>query len=390
MLASKRLLPWLLSLLGAVLATALAGCASPPPKAEPPPGLLDDARFAPPARPIDAGEIFALSEPMQRFLREDIATLRRRHGDVMGLVEALRTRSHIQLDYDAERTRNASEAFASRSGNCLALVVMATAFADALRLPVRFNLVLMPETWSRNGDLYLKSGHVNLTIDPSLREGGPGRPGAVTIDFVPPEQAQRLRSRAIGRATVVAMFFNNRAVEALAAGGIDDAYAWAAAAVRAEPAFAAAYNTLGVVYLRHGDLALAEQALKQALAAAPDDLPALSNLAAVADRLGRADEARALRKRLAALDPHPPFHFFDLGRAAMARNDFTAARELFEREAARDGEYHEFQFWLALANLRLGDAARLREHLKRAIRASPAGGDRQRYEAKLSRLREAH
>lgn len=377
-------------LLAFVVVAALAGCATHAPRVVLPAGLLDDARFAPPAQAITGDELFALSEPMRRFVRDEMAAPIRHFGAVTGLVEALRKRARLALDYDAERTRNAAEAFEARRGNCLALVAMTAAFADALRLPVRFNLALVPELWSRNADLYVRSGHVNLTIEPALVDSGRGRPGGITIDFIPPEQAQRMRTREIGRETVRAMYMNNRAVEALAEGRLDDAYAWAAGALRAEPGHDAAVNTLGVIYLRHGDLAHAERALRHALERRPDDLPTMSNLAVVLERAGRLDEADAVTRRLAQLEPHPPFHFHDLGRAAMARGELGLARELFEKEAARDPEYHEFQFALAQANFQLGDEARAREHLERAVRNSPSRGERQLYEAKLARLREVH
>jgi len=380
----------MLAVVIAVIAVALAGCATPPPRATLPAGLLDDARFAPPSQPVTGDELFALSEPMRRFMLDEMAAPIRHFGAVTGLVEALRKRAGLALDYDAERTRNAAEAFEARRGNCLALVAMTTAFADALRLPVRFNLALVPELWSRQADLVVRSGHVNLTIEPRLADSGRGKPGGITIDFIPPDDAQRMRTREIGRETVRAMYMNNRAVEALAAGRIDDAYAWAAGALRAEPGYDPAVNTLGVIYLRHGDLAQAERVLRHALQRRPDDLPTMANLAVALERAGRTDEAAELTRRLAQLDPHPPFHFHDLGRAALARGEFALARELFEKEAARDPEYHEFQFALAQANFQLGDEARARAHLERAVRLSPSRGERQLYEAKLARLNQPH
>ncbi len=54
------------------------------------------------------------------------------------------------------------EAFQARTGNCLSLVIMTAAFAKEVGLPVRFQSVYVPETWSRSGNLYFSSGHVNL------------------------------------------------------------------------------------------------------------------------------------------------------------------------------------------------------------------------------------
>jgi hypothetical protein len=45
------------------------------------------------------------------------------------LFDALYGNGRLRLDYDSAMTRNATEAFAARSGNCLSLVLMTAAFA---------------------------------------------------------------------------------------------------------------------------------------------------------------------------------------------------------------------------------------------------------------------
>ena len=58
---------------------------------------------------------------------------------------------------------------------------------------------------------------------------------------------------------------NNRAAEALARGDLSDAYCWAREAMIQAPDFLSAYNTLGVLYPRHGNLAKAKKVLNHAL-----------------------------------------------------------------------------------------------------------------------------
>lgn len=374
------------------LCAVLAGCASAPPQSsDEAAGLLADERFARPAVPTDAAQVFALSDDMRRYLREDMAPLLRRQGRLRGLLEALGSRAQLKLDYDAASTRTAAEAFAARSGNCLALVVMTAAFAKELDLPLVYQSAYVDETWSRSGDLYLRSGHLNVTLGRHLFDavGRRDRDGA-TVDFLPPDRLQGLRTRRIDEATVVAMFMNNRAVESLVQGRVDEAYWWVREALRADPAHGPAYNTLGVVYLRHGDLALAERSFARLLQREPDNVQALANQAQLMERLGRAAEAAALRSALARVEPHAPFHFYQLGQAAMARGDFAQARALFGRELARDPHYHEFHFALALALVRLGDEAQARHHLALAAEYSPTRGARELYAAKLAWLRASH
>jgi Flp pilus assembly protein TadD len=173
-------------------------------------------------------------------------------------------------------------------------------------------------------------------------------------------------------------------------GRLDDAYAWAREAVRADPSFVAAQNTLGVVYLRRGALAQAGAVFEHALEAEPKDTRALANLAEVASRAGRGDEAARLRARLARLESEPPLHFFNLGMAAMQRDDFLAARDLFAKEAARGDAAADVHFWLGVAHYRLGDIDRATREVSRAAEASASRSERDLYSAKLDWLRAHH
>lgn len=71
----------------------------------------------------------------------------------------------------------------------------------------------------------------------------------------------------------------------------------------------------------------------------------------------------------------------------MQRVDFKAARELFAKEVDRDPYYHEFHFWLALADFRLGDLERAQKQMALALESSTTRGDRDLYAAKLAWLK---
>ena len=84
--------------------------------------------------------------------------------------------------------------------------------------------------------------------------------------------------------------------------------------------------------------------------------------------------------------PIGPFHYFNLGRAAMEQENFKLARELFEKEVARADYQAEFHYWLALANFKLGDIEPARKHLTLAIENGMTRNDRELYAAKLAWL----
>lgn len=375
---------WLSAL---ALSLLLAACATPQPVAPPPAALFSDTDFAAPTERIDAADVFALSDAMMQFLRSELGNPLLGGSRQRALLDALRDRNSLHLEYDTARTRNAAEAFAARSGNCLSLVIMTAAFAKELGLQVRYQSAYLEETWSRSGNLLLRSGHVNISLGRRLIDAGTAQDqAALTIDFLPPEQLRGLRTRDISEEMIVAMYMNNRAAEALIAGRIDDAYWWSRAAIEQNPGFAGAYNTLGVIYLRRDASAPAARAFERALDLDPHNTRALANLAEAFDRQGRTAEAESLRIKLARIEPHPPFHFFHLGMAAMGKQDYRAARDLFAREVARAEGYHEFHFWLGVAHYRLGDIEQARRHLNLAMENSTTRSDQELYAAKLGWL----
>ncbi len=383
--------------MGLGLMMGLAGCAVTPDLAPPQAQLLlHDDRFEPPSTPVaTAEEVFAISPAMQSFLRadHDFVKLNRQIGPREALLEALYSRKFLKLEYEASMTRNASQAFDARSGNCLSLVIMTAAFARELNLPVRFQSVLLDESWSRSGGLFFVSGHVNLSLGTgslmSTTRSFSLLPDLMTVDFVPPEELKGQRSIVIDEATITAMYMNNRAAELINDGKVNDAYWWARAAMQAQPRYFASYNTLAVIYRRHGEIQAAETALRQVLIREPANLQAMSNLVLVLRDQGRTAEADVTLAKVREMQPYPPFYFFDRGIVAMQRGEYESARADFQREVDRAAYYHEFHFWLALANYGLGDYSGARKQIALALENSTTTKDHNIYSAKLSWL-EAH
>ncbi|HEU6455643.1 MAG TPA: tetratricopeptide repeat protein [Roseateles sp.] len=381
-----RALIAVLALAGA--SAGLTGCAAEvvaPPRAD----VFDDSAFKPTSVKIDPEEAMALTPAMQRFADSEMAIEIRNKGLRNGLIDALYTKGRLQLDYDSEVTRTAGEAFDARRGNCMSLVLMTAAFARHFNLPVRFNSVYIEENWTRANNIFFVAGHVNISLARPLETQRAmifGEPDLLTIDFLPPDEVRGHRSRAIDESTILAMFLNNRAAEALTVGKVDEAYWWARAAIVTDSRWLSAYNTLAVLYRRKGLIDRAESTLRLVLEREPLNVQAMSNLILVLSDAGRQEEAQKYANQLAQIQPVPPYKFFDEGVAAMKAGEFATARQFFRKEVARAAYVPEFHFWLGLANWGLGDVLAARGEIAKALENSATVKDRELYGAKLAWL----
>jgi tetratricopeptide (TPR) repeat protein len=379
-----------MKILAILLLALLAGCASAPPAPPPSPDLFNDSAFHAPSQPVSTADLFALSPAMSAYLHSPGFAMRlRERGPIDGLLDALYEKGELKLEYDSSMTRTAAQTYADRSGNCLSLVIMTAAFAKALHMDVSYHSVRVAETWTRAPGLYVGSGHVNLSLGQPTGSGqATSEQGRyVTVDFLPPPEAARLRTRSLEEQDIVTLFMNNRAAEALLQDQLDQAYWWARGAVMQPGAPAIAFNTLGVIYQKQGDTLRAERVYRAALLRDPDNVQMMQNLAPVLAANGKDAEAAAMRARVAQLDPNPPYRFFNEGMQAFYAGDFKKARQMFEREIDRAPYNDEFHFWLAMACLRLGEPAGAREQLALALETSTRDDRRDTYSAKLAHLR---
>ena len=381
---------------GLLLIASLAGCALVPPALDAK-SLFDDSLFQHPARPAEADNAMALDASMRAYLHSALLNRQLPQGKARALFDALygvpaptaESRLSLRLDYAAGGTRNAAQAFAARSGNCLSLVVMTAAFAKALDLPIEYQALVGQESWSRDGNLSLINGHVNITVAKRMidRVQGLDPDGWVRLDFGALPLGRGAALRRVSEATIMSMFMNNRAAEALVRGDRAQAYAYAREAVLQDPGYAGAFNTLAVIYRLQGLADAAERTLRHALVLDGEHRAALDNLARLLEAQDRAGEAAPLRQALRRIETEPPFQQFDLGRAALARGDYAAARDHLLREMRRDPDYHEFHFWLAIALAGLGDKRGASEQLTLALDNSTTKRDHALYAGKLERLK---
>ncbi len=371
-----------------IVCTVFSACASVAPVPRPD-HLLADELFTSPAQSIRAEDVFALSDAMRDYASGEMHTLLRQRGQQQGLVDALYSKGQLKLEYDAALTRNAAQAFEARAGNCLSLVIMTAAFAKHLGMPVRYQSVLIDDTWSREGDLYLASSHVNISLAKRAVDARVGFDAShlLTIDFLPPDEVRGHRTRDVSETTIVAMYMNNRAVESLTRGQLDEAYCLGARGGASGPWLPARLQHPGGGLPSPWQPAHAERALQHVLGANRRTRRPCRTWCGRCRHQGRGDDAALVSGRLARIEPFAPFYFYNLGRAAMRAGDYRRASELFGKEVDRAAYHHEFHFWLALAQFGLGDFDQANRHMALAKEYSPTRVLQDRYAEKLEHLR---
>ena len=147
-----------------ILFLLLADCASAP-NAQDPTSFFNDHLFAAPSASVNNSDIFALSDDMRIYMNGHIGPQLHGGDPRRALFDALYSSKQLKLEYDSTMTRNAAQAFAAKSGNCLSLVILTAAFARQLGLPVQYQSVFSNQAVSRKDDIIYVSGHVNLSLE---------------------------------------------------------------------------------------------------------------------------------------------------------------------------------------------------------------------------------
>lgn len=373
-----------------VMLALLCACTHAPVVQAPSQGsLFNDKLFKARSDEFKPESVFDITPAMRSFIKNEFLADKQTHNATQTLFNALYDKGQLKLEYDSTYTRNAIEAFEAKSGNCLSLVLMTSAFAKELGLMVRYQTVHTPENISRDERTIYYSSHLNIVLGKAgLYDSTNG--SSMVIDFLTPKDAGKQRATVVKEQTVLSMYMNNRAVEELQAKRLDSAYWWAKRAIMNDPAFLPAYNTLGVIYDRHGNLPEAERVLRHALALDSTNHALLNNLSSVALKLGDNNEAKRLQQLLRQVSPRPPFYYFDLGIAALNTKDFRSARDYFTQEVRRAELNAEFHYWLAVAHIGLKEVSSARKHLIIAKENALTTKEQALYTAKLRELHLAH
>lgn len=277
----------------------------------------------------------------------------------------------VGLKYEQIPTRDAESTRLARRGNCLSFVNLFVALARHVRLSPFYVEVTDYQRWTYRGGLVLSQGHVvaGMVVEGSLK----------TYDFLPYRPKGYRGFKPIDDVTAAAHFYNNLGAEALMEGDVERARQLVETAVGIAPGFVKGLNNLGVLRMRQGDLAGAEAVYKSGLAIEPDDVALLDNLAQLYLHEGRTADAKPLIDQLTNAKNSNPFFFVLRGEQALASGDTDAALKFMVEALRRDSESPEVHLGLMKVYLAVGDLAKARHHLERALRLDATNQEARRY-----------
>lgn len=319
------------------------------------------------ARDLDPDEIVlphALDDEMKAWVDESMLPTQNPEQRMERLLELLLGRNQLELEYHQGYTGTAIETFQTRRANCLAFTHLFVGMSRWLDLPVYYLKVDDVQSFEREGDLVVVSGHITAGF------GSPTKPRILEFSLFPASSYRRVRP--LADLSAVALFYSNRGAERLLEGDRQAALEWLETAVRIDPDLPDAWVNLGVVRRRAGELEGAEAAYRRAIEIDPEFASAYQNLSALLLQSGgREDEA----ERLLALTDHEqnrnPFNFLSLGDLSLSEGRLEDAGRYFRRALELDSEGVEPQAAMGQWYLATGERRKARKWLKRARRVRP-------------------
>lgn len=308
--------------------------------------------------PVDLSELpeedlFGLTPEMKRLAEELAAQYRSADRRATALHRALLSppmHGGRGISYSAYVTSTAAEAFDTREVNCLSFTLLYVAMARHMGLDARVNDVVLPPNWDlRSDDAVSVFRHVNAKV---MVRGNQQLVVDLEMSLYSPNYQQQL----ISDRRAAAQFYNNRAMEWLSLGQMEESFLYLRKALQQDAEASYIWNNLGSLYHRNGLLAEAEVAYLQGLSLEPRDLSIVSNLQNVYSSLGDSTKAEYFRERARAYRDSNPYYLYALARDALEQDDVRRAEQWIGKAIALEDEEPRFYRLAAQIHRRQGQS----------------------------------
>lgn len=302
------------------------------------------------------------------------------------LVNFMFSTDGLAFEYDGPPTRSVADTYENRKGNCLSFTLLFIALARQAGLNVHAREVHAPLAWRREDNTVFSIGHINAGVRIPNQ--------FVTVDFEPDlflahRLANAPRSRNVSDERALAHFYNNRGAELLADGELAEARAHLERALRLEPDFAPALNSLGVLERRTGNLEEAERLFLAVLERDAKNTDILLNLIGLYRSTGDQSALETYQARLNRIRPRDPYFQYEMGRVFEDIGDYDSARRHYARAIRRLSDDDRFHFAMARVHYLSGDFDAAVKAFEQALELSREETHGE-YLAKLKALKAGH
>ena len=338
---------------GALLVLGCASARSP----------LDEADLAHVlrSRGVDPASIvvpWEITEEMRAWARAQVPDNLPEGDRLDALLAALVDPGRLALQYESGYSGTAREAFETRKANCLAFTSLFVGLAREVGVPAFYLDVDDVETFEKEGDLMVISGHTSAGFD----VGGQTK----ILDFTPGRQPGYRRLSRLPDKTALALYHSNRGAELLRAGKRRESLDWLHKAVAIDPDLGGAWVNLGVALRRGGDVKGAEAVYRKSLEVDPEEASAYQNLAALLRLQGQEAEAGELLALATRVGGKNPFSYLALGDLSLAHGRLDEARRFYKRALHLYRDNPEPYAALGLVALEGGNRNEARKWLRKA------------------------
>ena len=319
------------------------------------------------------------AELRARFRKEVVDATPFPEARLQRLVSFVFGNSGLGVEYKPDATHTVAESFASRQVNCLSSTMLVVALAREAGLRADGQQVDRIMTWGASGSTVIQSKHVNAVVRITEK-----REFVVDVDGegdLPIRDAPDPMSDT----HLLALFYGNRAMELLLEDRLAEARLWLDAAFRQEPGDPGLLNNAGVLSLREGDAAGAEEYFLKAISRNPQELSALSNLVQLYRKQGDSREAY-WRTRADEILSADPYYQFTLGREHELAGRYEEALKQYNKAVRLNRSEPRFRFGLARVHYLSGDYRKADRALEKAANLA-TGNERGQYQHKLAALR---
>lgn len=286
----------------------------------------------------------------------------------------------LRLQYDAQATLSAEEAFRQRRVNCLSYALLFAALARDLDIRAQFNEVEIPPVWDIGDDqTVMLYKHVNIKIDMAYAL-------FQIVDVSGDEYDPNYPQHIIPDSAALAQFFNNRAVEMRMLHRYTDALRYQLRSVQMAPGVDYLWANLADLYSMTGSPKAARIAINEALALDPSSMMDTNIAAGIYQRLGDTRTSARYQARSQQFLDQSPYYHYQLALQALHSSDTAIAGEEIHKAIALQPREHHFYFLAAVIEEQRGNQQAANDLMHHALELTTDWSQQQRYQSKFARL----